>query len=276
MSPNPSDDRRLREALHRLPGMAGARVVEQLADGPTNSSYRVQQGDEMYVLRLDNPGAAELGLRRDNDRLVCEEMAAAGLGAPFLHFDPESGSCLRRFVPGRCLQPADLREPGTLSALGRVLRRLHDLPPVGAEFAPLAAARRYASQLNTPASAMLLEQAEATADILSDFERRPALCHNDLLAENILDTGAGELLLIDWEYAGVGDPWFDLAVVVAHHGLPGEAAAHLLAAYLDGPVPDRERVHLALQCNFYRCLLVLWNRRVAAGNGAPGDSASDP
>jgi aminoglycoside phosphotransferase (APT) family kinase protein len=276
MNPNPSDDRRLREALDRLPGMAGARVVEQLADGPTNSSYRVQRGDEMYVLRLDKPEAAELGLRRDNERLVCEALAAAGLTNPFLHFDPESGTCLRRFVPGRCLRPADLLDPGTLSALGRVLRRLHDLPPVGAEFAPLAAARRYASQLNTPASAMLLEQAEAITDILTDFERQPAICHNDLLAENILDTGAGKLLLIDWEYVAIGDPWFDLAVIVAHHGLPREAAAHLLAAYLDGPVSDHDRVHLELQCGFYRCLLVLWNRRVAAGHGATGDSPPDP
>jgi aminoglycoside phosphotransferase (APT) family kinase protein len=233
MNPDASNDRRLREALDRLPGMAGARVVEQLADGPTNSSYRVQRGDEMYVLRLDKPEAAELGLRRDNERLVCEELAAVGLTNPFLHFDPESGTCLRRFVPGRCLRPADLLDPGTLSA-------------------------------------------EAITDILTDFERQPAICHNDLLAENILDTGAGKLLLIDWEYVAIGDPWFDLAVIVAHHGLPREAAAHLLAAYLDGPVSDHDRVHLELQCGFYRCLLVLWNRRVAAGHGATGDSPPDP
>jgi thiamine kinase-like enzyme len=72
------------------------------------------------------------------------------------------------------------------------------------------------------------------------------------------------LLLIDWEYAGIGDPYFDLAVVVRHHDLDKELTEYFLAAYLQRPPQQHEIRHLAGQCAFYGCLLELWNLRVGA------------
>ena len=34
-------------------------------------------------------------------------------------------------------------------------------------------------------------------------------CHNDLLNANFIDDGA-RIRIVDWEYAGMGDRWFDL------------------------------------------------------------------
>ena len=50
--------------------------------------------------------------------------------------------------------------------------------------------------------------------------RRPALCHNDLVHSNIID--GDPVRLIDWEYSAVGDPYFDLAIVVRHHQLKAD------------------------------------------------------
>jgi thiamine kinase-like enzyme len=65
------------------------------------------------------------------------------------------------------------------------------------------------------------------------------LCHNDLLPANILDDG-NELWLVDWEYAGIGNPLFDLAGVSSNARLSDEAEAALLEAYA-GPVDPRIR-----------------------------------
>lgn len=254
------------EILPRLPGMGGARVVERLMDGPTNASYLVERGDERFVLRLDKPQAARLGLDRDNERVVCAAIARAGLTPRYLHFDTSAGVCLRPYIAGRSLCRHDLQDRTTLERLADVLRRLHRLPPVGARFDAAGAIRRYSDQLATPQATALAERA---AGLLSEIGRQTvnsALCHNDLVAENMLETGQGAVLLIDWEYAAVGDPFFDLAVVVRHHELGDDLAQHLLNAYLEGSVTEETRLQLTLQCDFYSCLLALWNLRVGPAN----------
>ena len=55
-------------------------------------------------------------------------------------------------------------------------------------------------------------------------------CHNDLLTANFLDDG-GRLRLLDWEYAGMNDPHFDLANFASHHDLEPDAEVALLEAY---------------------------------------------
>ena len=59
---------------------------------------------------------------------------------------------------------------------------------------------------------------------------RPVPCHNDLLNANFLDDGE-RLRIVDWEYAGMGDRFFDLANFSINHELDSAQSAALLAAY---------------------------------------------
>ena len=43
-------------------------------------------------------------------------------------------------------------------------------------------------------------------------------CHNDLLNANFLEDGE-RLWIVDWEYAGMGDRFFDLANFAINHEL---------------------------------------------------------
>ncbi len=43
-------------------------------------------------------------------------------------------------------------------------------------------------------------------------------CHNDLLNANFIDDGK-RIRIVDWEYAGMGDPFFDLGNFSTNHGL---------------------------------------------------------
>jgi thiamine kinase len=250
------------ELLQRLPGMGGACLVEQLADGPTNASYLVERDAERWILRVDKTEARVLGLDRANERIVCEAIAAAGLTPPYRYFEGAEGVSLRPFIAGRSLRRDDLLEPRTLQRLADVLRRLHRLPPVGVGFDVAGAVRRYATQLATPQAAALAGQATGLLAEIGHYSRSPALCHNDLVAENMVQTAQGDLLLIDWEYAALGDPTFDLAVVVRHHELDPPLSQVLIEAYLQRGPSEEESARFALQCRFYDILLALWNLRV--------------
>ena len=89
------------------------------------------------------------------------------------------------------------------------------------------------------------------------------MCHNDLVAENMIDTPGRGLLLIDWEYAGMGDPFFDLAVVVRHHDLAQDLAKEFFEAYLQRAPSEAETERFGLQCDLYAALLDLWNLRIS-------------
>lgn len=247
-----------RTVLDTIPGFTEARLIGRHSDGPTNRSFLVVQDGERFVLRLDKPEAAHLGLDRQSEKTVCEALAAAGLGIEPVHFDADSGIYLRRYVSGRSWTPRDLQNPGNLERLAGLLRRIHALPAAGNPFKPLKAAGRYAKQIGTTQAGELFGRA-ATAYALVEAVR-PALCHNDLFCGNVIE--GDDLSLIDWEYAGTGNPFFDLAVVVRHHHLDAVLAKHFLDAYLKRSANEEDIYRLEKQCRFYGALLALWNLRV--------------
>jgi thiamine kinase-like enzyme len=70
------------------------------------------------------------------------------------------------------------------------------------------------------------------------FPERP--CHNDLLNANLIDDGA-RIRIVDWEYAAMGDVFFDLANFSINHGLAPEERRVLLVAYFGDVRADHER-----------------------------------
>jgi aminoglycoside phosphotransferase (APT) family kinase protein len=252
-----------------IPGLAGARVVSQLADGVASASWLVESGGERFVLRVDKPEAETLGLDRRAERDIQAAVARAGLTSAPLFHDLERGVSLRRHAPGRAWSAADLQHARNLERLGRSLRDLHALPPAGARFEPGAAARRYARQIASPEAQRIADEANQLLAALRFEPWRECLCHNDLVADNIVDDGE-QLLLIDWEYAGIGDQWFDLAVIVQHHELAPELQGILLHAYLGRAATDAESARLQAWCRFYRLLLELWLQRMAVAHNRQG------
>ena len=76
--------------------------------------------------------------------------------------------------------------------------------------------------------------------ITNPLELRP--CHNDFLPGNLIDDGS-RMRIVDWEYAGMGDPFFDLGNFSVNNDLSEDEDAAFLAAY-DGEGQAR-RDHLA-------------------------------
>jgi len=250
----------LKQALVRTPGLAADSVVSTLSDGPTNSTYLVKQGDQLCVLRLDKPFAGELGLDRTAEHDIIEATSLAGIGGRPLHFYAENGISLRQYLPGRCWHAADLRDIQNLKRLASRLRDLHAMPPIGNSFEPGREARRYARHLGTNEARQLADAANLLLAELRYDQARECLCHNDLVAENIVEGSEG-LWLIDWEFAGLGDPWFDIAQVIEHHDLDDELQAGFVFAYLRREPREQEMKRLRTWRRFYRALLTLWRLR---------------
>lgn len=99
------------------------------------------------------------------------------------------------------------------------------------------------------------------------------LVHGDLLGQNILVDPSADpaLAVVDWEYARLGDPAYDLAIVTRGGRQPFQTAGGLdllVDAYrAHGGAADVTRDHVRI---FELCLICGWHRETLAGHGPAG------
>ena len=250
MIPDPELDTILRS----VPGWADAELeVEPLEGGITNRNYVVRTDGQAYVLRVPGRDTELLGIDRANELRAARVAADAGVGPEVVAFLPELGSFVSRFVPGSHIPMADLRDPGILEAVVSSLRRLHACPPIPSSFNAFRIVETYFATVSPRGVTVpdAYDDAHAIADrIEAAFETSPSpltTCHNDLLNANFLRDG-DHVWIVDYEYAGMGDVFFDLGNLSVNNDLDDATRETLLDLYFLGDVRDRHRARLALMC----------------------------
>lgn len=225
--------------------------MDRLSGGITNHNYVVRTGERSFVARLCVEREV-LGIDRRNE-VVCQRSAhSLGIAPAVVH--QEDGVLVSDFVEARTMSAEAVRDPAFVPRLAAVLRTLHSgwdqLTGEILYFSAFQTIRTYAKTARS-LEARLPDDMEALLDDARGLARRitpftPVLCHNDLLAGNILDDGRA-VWLVDWEYAGIGHPLFDLASVSGNCAFPDEMEGTLLAAYLGVPeAGEHDRAQLRL------------------------------
>lgn len=210
---------------------------EPISGGVTNTSYRVIAGEDRWIVRLARaePGHDRLDLGAEQ-RLL-EAAAAAGLAPGVIMADPGRGILITRYLAGAGPFTGEMaRRADNVRRVAKRLHELHRLDVMLEPFRPAAVARRYLASADELRGARPEWRRELKA-LAIDYERlypATAVCHNDLVAANILDDG--EIRFIDFEYAVAGDPILDLAGLAGMNDFGTDQIACLLDAYYeDGP-----------------------------------------
>jgi aminoglycoside phosphotransferase (APT) family kinase protein len=255
-----------------LPGDLAARAlgvgrdaivaIEPIRHGLTNRSWIVRTHADAVVVRINSPHWASLQIDRLSEASVLDAVAAAGIGAPLVVRDVEQGVLITRYVGPTCTAER-MREPDFIDRLGERFRALHALgPPRNARAVHLPTLiDGYLDTLRTfGVRTPLLEPHVRARGLVLASEiaetSTPRLCHNDVHYLNVVD--AQPLRLIDWEYAGLGEPMFDLASVCVYHDYSPEERDRLLSAYLQAS-PDSQRDRLAKCCWLFEYVRDLWS-----------------
>jgi thiamine kinase-like enzyme len=225
--------------------------VSPLAGGLTNHNYRVDVGPESFVVRIAGADTALLGIDRDREDVCSREAARVGIGPEVVAYLPERRALLTRFLTGTLLTEESARRPDVLRRIADTLRRCH-AARVGEHlkrFSVFEAVRAYetlARERNVPLPASLPDAVTTLGRIEEDVQGDEplCLCHNDLLPSNLIDDGA-TIRLIDWEYAGTGDRFFDLGNLAVNLQLGPKQEAVLLEAYCgEARADDLRRLRL--------------------------------
>ncbi len=241
---------RIERILRQIPGWDAAQaVVKPLEGGITNQNYRVDFPNGTYVLRIGGQGTRLLGIDRHREQLCTAVAASLGIGAEVVHFLPEEEVLVTRFLPGKTLTEEEAGDPVRLPRIVAAMQRYHAGPAFPGTFSPFETVRSY-HQLalehgvsfpdTLPRVLALMHQIETALSPVA----RIAPCHNDLLAANFLDDGQ-HIYILDWEYAGMGDLFFDLGNYAVNQALEEERCQLLLKAYF-GEARPNDLAHLHL------------------------------
>ena len=166
------------------------------------------------------------------------------MGPEVTAFIRPEGYLVTRFIEGSPVSDEAVRQPETLRRVADSLRRIHDGPAIPGLFVPLRIVEAYRA-LAVARGVPIPPEYELSAAIgrrielaclAAPIELRP--CHNDLLNANFIDDGA-RIRIVDWEYAGMGDPFFDLGNFSINHELTVDEDTILLTAYDGSLIPAR-------------------------------------
>jgi aminoglycoside phosphotransferase (APT) family kinase protein len=252
-----------RLCLEVVPG-TGAVEIRPLGTGLTCETYRVVRDDVAYALKTAAERSPDLGLSLVWEASLLTHASTLKLAPPLVYCDVERAVMVSRWVTGRPWEAEDVRRPANLLKLSELLRRVHALPAPAPPrvMSPLSWIEVYGAALwriGCPVDATLRVAAESR---LQQFSRLPpsvgVVCHSDLHRMNLIQDGE-MLTLLDWEYAHVSDPSWDLAGWAANNDFDAQARRELLGNYLNAVPSDSQWMRLGLLMWLYDYVCLLWS-----------------
>ncbi len=212
--------------------------VYPLKQGLTNLSCHFATNDGEWVYRHPGVGT-ELLINRTAEKTALETARQLGLDNTFVFENPRRGWKISKFIP-HC-KNLDVHDDAQLETAMTMARKLHESgATVERTFSFYDEGKRYESMLKGrgPIDAsdwqQMSDQADALNALIHAEADAPVLCHNDFFGLNFLVTEDGNISLIDWEYAGMGDYANDFGTFCVCEQL------------------SEERMHQALSCYFGR------------------------
>lgn len=248
----------LDQALARVPFFASAKEIKTtpLLGGITNLNFKVEADGNAYVMRITGADTDLLGIKRNVEYAANLAAGRLGVAPEVMYFIEPEGYLVTRFINGKKIPPAEITLPYNVRRVARKLRVFHkNAPELPGEFNVFRriemltdVSRQHDCKFPTDFDWIMAKVHEVEQALLKD-SYIPTPCHDDLLNLNFLDENVpgeiGEMRLLDWEYAGMGDIFFDLGNFCHHHRLDDELMRLFLQEYF-GEVTNKNFAHLKL------------------------------
>jgi thiamine kinase-like enzyme len=245
-----------------VPG-TGSIEFEALGAGLISQTYRVARDGMAYTLKVAAEHRPDVRVDLPWEVRVLEDAGSAGLAPRLVYFDVDGAVLLTCWAEGRSWVPQEAAVLTNLDRIAALLRRAHALavPMPARLITPLQWIQIYHEAMSRQAShssdPVLRREALVRAQAWLELPRAiGVVCHSDLHTLNLIQEN-DSLVLLDWEYAHVTDPLWDLAGWCANNDFDAELQWGLLRRYLgNAPISSEwHRFKLLLALYDYVCLL---------------------
>lgn len=185
-------------------------LITRFSGGMSNFTYLVEDPNsgEKFVFRYPGNGANNF-VNYENEYKALQEGFKLGLTSETVYFDVETGIKLARFVEGENLVGRDIDYP----LVRDYLKQFHtasfrSLKPYD-HFGRLTSYEQLHTNQNQQYQELKAYFQDLYDSVLAQYITKP--CHNDSQLANFIQTNQTDIFLVDFEYAAINDPIYDIA-----------------------------------------------------------------
>ena len=266
-----ADRARINELLEQNLGKIEISNITRMG-GLTNRTYKVETTTGVYVVRLPGEGTEEIIVRSDEKKST-ELAGSLGIDAKCHFFDGVTGEKIADYIEDSVTMNAELlRKNENIQKCAEIFKILHT-SGVDTEvpFDVIEMSNTYEDFISRHGGSFYDDFNEIKAYInkiqnsyMVNVKKVP--CHNDALCENWIRQGES-MYLIDWEYAGMNDPMWDLADVSIEAAYTEENEAYFLKCYFGREATEDERKAFLINKVLIDYLWSLWGKTRAVYDG---------
>lgn len=209
----------------------------------TNDNFLINSDKESYVVRLPKLATGAF-IDRDNEKVVLS--IVKGMDLKTIYFSEISGIRITLYQPTTTYNLID-----QLAKIAKTLKKLHRLRSKKLmqvrNFHALTSYMNLKEQSQGIIGLKLYKEVKVLEFIKNELATSPiTLCHNDLVATNILLI-EDQIKIIDYEYAALNHPFFDLMSLITENNVDDEENQKLfLESYFEKAVDKQTWYRLQL------------------------------
>lgn len=258
----------VRNAIQHIPQLRNipldAIECERLG-GLTNLVYRVSTEENHYCLRIPGEGT-ESYIDRAVEKHNAKVAERAGV-SPEVYFFSNDGIMLTRYLKDSETMSGEIFQSDEIAtyAAGKAFSRLHTCgEDFKFHFEVFSMINEYLELLAQGESVELpdgyhetVEQSKSVQNVLTNNPENLVPSHCDPLCENFIKQ-ADRMWIVDWEYSGMNDPYWDLGDLSVEGGLSSEMDIVLLTGYLGRSPNDYDVGRMVIYKALCDLLWTLW------------------
>lgn len=235
--------------------------------GMTNKNYKVVMSDESYVLRVPGNGTEKM-ISRQQEIKNAAFAHEIGVDADLIYFNEITGVKISKFIENaQTLSAEGAKQPYTMKKVCEILNRVHNCGrQMENEFNVYEKIEEYEHLLNDLKGeyfedySQIKQKVVGLKQLMNELEVQLVPCHNDTLAENFIKDEDDLYYLIDWEYAGMNDPMWDVAAHCLENGFNEDEEELFLKTYFNGNPKEVYKTRVLVNKIYQDFLWSLWTK----------------
>jgi len=209
-------------------------TIKSMNHGMTNRNYKVIVDNDSFFLSIPSPDSNLLKIDYTNKYYNNNICGAIGISPKVVCYIKSERILVTKFIKNTSLLIRPFQDSDRLSELVKMIKLLHDANPFFRDFNMFSYINHFMRTLKNSDISKLLSPIGNNIKILDQkldlYRKHLVPCHNDIIAENIIDNGK-QLFLIDFDYSGNNDPCFELGNLSVEMGYNDNQVNELVNNY---------------------------------------------
>ncbi|MFA5692063.1 MAG: choline/ethanolamine kinase family protein [Acholeplasmataceae bacterium] len=225
------------------------KIIKRFMGGMSNYTYLVKVKDTNYVIRkIGDKGLPIINPKTEKDHL--ETIEPLNISSHFIYLNPENGDKITSYIKGEALSNDFINED--FKKVADILKKLHQSNLPGHDYELEKRLNHYESLLTNKPTNKYYSLKDYWFKLYSlKYKESPkVLCHGDAQRSNFVKDPNGKIHLLDWEFTGLNDLYFDIA---SFGNIDFNDSIILLEKYLNKK-PTKDEIN---KVRFYRMYQVL-------------------